>query len=406
MITAILGFACFLIGVATVWVLTESRRGATRIREAEAQAALARAASITAKEQQLGERFAKLEADEARFRQAGISFQNLLDENAMLKQDLRNIEVMYRKLQIDRDKQAEHQKHLDDRAVELGRRYLRDVEKWIGQSLNANNFAACKERLTDVIAWSREIGFPVTAETEAELLAQLRTDFEMEVRAALEREEQARIKARIREEQQREKEIERELQQLDRERAAIQAALDKALADSRNTHSAEVEALKTRLAEAEARNQRAISMAQQTKAGHIYVISNIGSFGENVFKIGMTRRLDPLERIKELSDASVPFPFDIHMMISSTDAPGLEGKLHAAFGDQRLNKVNPRKEFFRTTVEAIRKVAETHEGKIVHIADAEALEYRQSATMNDADQRYIASVYETAEKAVHPNEDD
>src|SRR5437868_4948931 len=89
----------------------------------------------------------------------------------------------------------------------------------------------------------------------------------------------------------------------------------------------------------------AVSMAQQTKAGHVYVISNIGTMGDGVFKIGMTRRLTPNERIDELGCAAVPFPFDVHMMIHCEDAPGLENALHHALHKRRINKVNLRKEF-------------------------------------------------------------
>ncbi len=216
----------------------------------------------------------------------------------------------------------------------------------------------------------------------------------MAVRAAFEREEQARIKAQIREEQLREKEIERELKQLDREREAIKATLEKALAEAEGQHSAEVERLRARLKEAEERAQRAISQAQLTKAGHVYVISNIGSFGEGVFKIGMTRRLEPMERVYELSAASVPFPFDVHMMISCDNAPTLENALNRAFFRARINKTNPRKEFFKTDIESICKIVKEHHVEVEYVADAEALQYRQSLTMSDDDQEFIESVYD------------
>ena len=123
-------------------------------------------------------------------------------------------------------------------------------------------------------------------------MAELRQDYEKVVRAAFEREEQSRIKAQIREERARAREIDRELRQLDREREAIKAALEKALAEAKDRHSEEVDLLQSRLAEAEAKCQRTISQAQLTKSGHVYVISNIGSFGDGVFKVGMTRRLE------------------------------------------------------------------------------------------------------------------
>ncbi|WP_210403032.1 GIY-YIG nuclease family protein [Thalassospira sp. MCCC 1A01428] len=95
-------------------------------------------------------------------------------------------------------------------------------------------------------------------------------------------------------------------------------------------------------------------MAEQTRKGHVYIISNIGSFGENVYKIGLTRRLDPMDRVKELGDASVPFPFDVHAIIYYDDAPALEAALHREFSHSRVNAVNLRKEFFRVDLDKIR----------------------------------------------------
>ncbi len=221
----------------------------------------------------------------------------------------------------------------------------------------------------------------------------LRQEFEMVVRAAFEREEQARIRSQIREEQQREKEIERELKRLERERLAIEAALEKALAETTDEHSAEVERLQARLRDAEERSQRAISQAQLTRSGHVYVISNIGSFGQSVFKVGLTRRLEPADRIKELGDASVPFPFDVHMMISSDDAPTLEKALHHALHRHRVNKANPRKEFFNVDLGIIQRFVKEHHGDVEYVADAEALEYRQSKDMRDEDEEFIEQVY-------------
>jgi hypothetical protein len=167
----------------------------------------------------------------------------------------------------------------------------------------------------------------------------------------------------------------------------------KALADARGQHSEEVERLKARLTEAEEKSKRAISQAQLTKSGHVYVISNIGSFGEGVFKVGSTRRLDPNERIRELGSASVPFPFDVHMMISCEDAPTLEYALHRKLFKLRINRTNPRKEFFKTDIATIASVVKEHHGEIEYVADAEALQYRQSLEMSDDDQDFVESVY-------------
>ena len=332
----------------------------------------------------------------AAFEAKVVSFNELQEENTILKRDLRNLDVNVRKLQLDRDLQQQTQNTLDEKANELGSRYLKENVKWIGVSLNPNNFAGSKQRLQDVIARCRGIGFDISQQEEDSLIANLKADYQKVVRAAFEREEQARIKAQIREEQLRQKEIDRELKQLDREREAIQAALEKALAQAKDEHSEEVERLKARLAEAE-NKQRAISQAQLTKSGHVYVISNIGSFGEGVLKVGMTRRLEPLDRVKELGDASVPFPFDVHMMISSNDAPGLENALHRKLHKLRVNKTNPRKEFFKTDIESVFTIVAEHHGEVEYVVDAEALQYRQSLSMSDEDEEFIESVYDEIE---------
>ena len=119
-------------------------------------------------------------------------------------------------------------------------------------------------------------------------------------------------------------------------------------------------------------------MAQQTRTGHVYVISNIGSFGEDVFKIGMTRRLEPTDRIRELGDASVPFEFDVHAMIFSEDAPSLEKQLHRHFLRQQVNKVNPRKEFFRIGITDIKQELEVLGVQTQWSMAAQAREYRET----------------------------
>lgn len=122
--------------------------------------------------------------------------------------------------------------------------------------------------------------------------------------------------------------------------------------------------------------------AANEKAGYVYVISNIGAFGENIYKIGMTRRLDPQERVDELGDASVPFNFDVHAMIFSDNAPALEAALHRAFEDRKLNMVNHRREFFNVTLDEIKKVINDNYDKTVEFVDVpDAEQYRISQKM-------------------------
>lgn len=200
-----------------------------------------------------------------------------------------------------------------------------------------------------------------------------------------EREEQRQLREQILEEEKARREFERAIKEAAKEEATLRKALEKAqeqVAAASAAERAEFEArlalLQEQLQAAEDKNQRAISMAQQTRAGHVYVISNIGSFGEEVFKIGMTRRLEPLDRVRELGDASVPFEFDVHAMIFSDDAPGLEKQLHRHFLREQVNKVNPRKEFFRIGLPAIRAELEQLGVETQWTMSAKALEFKET----------------------------
>lgn len=180
-----------------------------------------------------------------------------------------------------------------------------------------------------------------------------------------EQEEQRLIREQMREEAKAEKEFRDALAAAEKEERMYQSLLDKAReelgrasVEERALAEAKIAQLQAQLEEAEAKGERAKSLAEQTRRGHVYVISNIGSFGENVYKIGMTRRLDPMDRVKELGDASVPFSFDVHAIIFSDDAPTLETALHREFSHNRVNAVNLRKEFFRVNLEHIQKAVE------------------------------------------------
>ncbi|WP_027711635.1 DUF4041 domain-containing protein [Dickeya chrysanthemi] len=203
-----------------------------------------------------------------------------------------------------------------------------------------------------------------------------------------EKEEQRRIKEQLREEEKARREYEKAIKEAEKEEKAIKQAIEKATKEmldaseeQRLALEQQLQELQRKYDEAEAKNQRAISMAQQTRSGHVYVISNIGSFGEDVFKIGMTRRLEPLERIYELSDASVPFAFDVHAMIYSEDAPSLENNLHKVFKENQLNKVNNRKEFFNVTLKEIKSAIDDMKINAHWTIFAEAKEYRESLAL-------------------------
>jgi hypothetical protein len=204
----------------------------------------------------------------------------------------------------------------------------------------------------------------------------------------LEREEQRMIKEQLRDEEKARREFERSIKDAEKEEDTIKKAMErmqnellKANDDQKIKYEAKLLELTEKLKLAEEKSQRALSMAQQTKSGHVYIISNIGSFGENVYKIGMTRRLEPHDRIRELGDASVPFEFDIHAMIYSDDAPALEHELHKKFITNQVNKINARKEFFKVQLKDIRKLVDEKQITTHWTMTAAAREYYETLAL-------------------------
>lgn len=224
-------------------------------------------------------------------------------------------------------------------------------------------------------------------------LAELHLVHEHRERVHEEKQELAQNKARLREEQKAREEIEQEMAAADQAEAAKQAQLAKLRAELEASIATEqqherleglVSRLETELADALDRKAKAIARAQLTKSGYVYVLSNIGAFGDGVYKIGLTRRLDPLERVAELGDASVPFPFDVHAIIFSEDAPALEGALHHAFAAHRVNAVNARKEYFRVSLDMVRAEVQELHGLVSFQLEATAEEYRRTVVALEA----------------------
>ena len=196
--------------------------------------------------------------------------------------------------------------------------------------------------------------------------------------------EQARFREQMRDEAKAERERNAEAARLERENRDLQKRIAQEQMKELTTKQAKIiEELQAKLLANQGASERIKSMAQLTKFGKIYVISNVGSFGDRIFKVGMTRRLFYEERIDELGDASVPFPFDIHMIIETHDAPALEKSLHTELHQYRLNLVNLRKEFFSVGLEEIEKIVTRHQEVvscqiIKHIPHAPAHQFRET----------------------------
>ena len=192
---------------------------------------------------------------------------------------------------------------------------------------------------------------------------------------------------KVRREIEREKQkIEKEENQFNNEVKKLMGYMQKAKDDvEKQLYIDKIQELEDKLKALASDKENVLQREQNTRAGFVYIISNIGSFGESVYKIGMTRRLDPMDRINELSSASVPFPFDVHAMIFSEDAPALETLLHHHFQENQVNKVNARKEFFRVDLDEIKKlVLENHNATVKFVDIPDALEYRETLKMEEA----------------------
>jgi F0F1-type ATP synthase membrane subunit b/b' len=227
-------------------------------------------------------------------------------------------------------------------------------------------------------------------------LAELKWAVVVQELARKQREEQRYLKERLRDEEKARKEYEEKMRQAAKEEELKKRAVEEAeqrfasaTTEQKAHYEQELQKLRQELADA---TQRALTIAQQTKKGHVYIISNVGSFGEGVYKIGQTRRPEPQDRVDELGDASVPFEFDIHALIESENAPALEHKLHKQLLALQVNKINSRKEFFRVSLADIhQEIEKLNEGEDFTIKvwseKAIATEYRDSLDIENDPQK-------------------
>lgn len=251
-----------------------------------------------------------------------------------------------------------------------------------------NNVNQIIERLKKSFETLNKLGEGQTVEITKEYLdlkvKELMLEYEFRLKKQEEKEELKALQDELREEEKAKREFEKAQRDAEKQEAYYQKILEKVKKDleQQDGNSEELQSkiaeLEKELEEARLKKERALSMAQQTKRGHVYIISNVGSFGENVFKIGMTRRLEPMDRIKELGDASVPFRFDIHALIYSDEARTLEYELHKAFAEKALNLFNFRKEFFNVTLEEIELKIKELGFSAEFIAEPEAMEYKET----------------------------
>lgn len=255
--------------------------------------------------------------------------------------------------------------------------------KWNNANQMIERIYKIYENVNEILEFPAEM--EITKEYRDLKIKELQLTYEYELKKKDEKEREALFRETMKEEEKRRKEIEEAKRQTEFETNLYEKALKEIELKLQTAHETEkirfeeeIEELKKKLEQCK-ENERKISEAEKgVKNGHIYVISNIGSFGKDIYKIGMTRRLEPEERVEELGNASVPFKFDIHAMIKSDNAPELEYRLHKAFENKRVNRVNLRKEFFNVSLDEIAQEVHKYNANIMFVKEPEALEFRES----------------------------
>lgn len=285
-----------------------------------------------------------------------------------------------------------------------GTKMIHDMQKLLIRAFNCecddaidhvkfNNIDAAAKRIQTASATISKLGsicgVSITSVYLNLKLKELYLAYEYQIEKQNEKDRLKQLRAEERERAKLEKEIAEARRKVEKEQKHYSNALAKVMEQLSHADPQDVVALEAKKAELESQlGDLANSMAQidyreaNQKAGYVYIISNIGAFGEGVYKIGMTRRLEPMDRIDELGDASVPFDFDVHALIFSEDAPALEAALHRAFESRKLNMVNTRREFFRVSLDEIKSVVKQHFDKTVEFIDIPPAEqYRNSELM-------------------------
>lgn len=285
-----------------------------------------------------------------------------------------------------------------------GTKVVKDMQKLLIRAFNSecdevinnvkyNNYDMSFRKITNSANQIAKLGqmlkICITTDYYNLKIEELQLALEFQIKKQEEKEEQRQLRAEERERVRLERELEEQRKKIEKEQSHYQKALLsvlKQLEEPDKSNDADLLAkraeLENQLGVIDANLQELDYREANQKAGYVYIISNIGSFGKDVYKIGMTRRLEPMERVYELGDASVPFNFDVHAMIFTDDAPKLEAALHRAFEDRKLNMVNNRREFFNVTLDEIKEVIMNNYDKTVEFVDVpDASQYRISQKM-------------------------
>lgn len=371
---------------------------------------------LEAKKDKLEKQVNKLTASVEKLKQDAIFF-----EDALIFQDFGLYTPRYsftsaEEYKLNLDKIRTHQKEMikNDKAIvgaknwtvdgskSKGDKMIKDMKKLFLRAFNSDcedvisnvkysnyemSLKKIRQSADSIEKLGKTMSLSITSNYINSKIDELHLAFEYQQKKQEEKEEQKNARAELREAARLQKEIEAQRKKIEKEQTHYQTAYEKLL--KQLEQSPEDNDLLSKKAELETQLQD-IDKAMQDidyreanqRAGYVYIISNIGAFGPDVYKIGMTRRLEPQDRVDELGDASVPFNFDVHAMIFSDDAPALESALHKAFEDRKLNMVNTRREFFNVTLDEIKEVIKKNFDKTVEFVDLpDAEQYRISQKM-------------------------
>lgn len=286
-----------------------------------------------------------------------------------------------------------------------GKKMVSDTQKLLLRAFNSEcdelvskvkytNFDASLDRIYKSAEAISKLGsimaISITQNYLSAKVKELRLAFEYQTKKQQEKEELKAARAEQREQAKIQKELEEQRRKIEKEQTHYQTAFEKLKIQlEANPNDPDLLSKKAELENQLSDIDKALNDVDyrqaNMKAGYVYIISNIGAFGENVYKIGMTRRLEPQDRVDELGDASVPFNFDVHAMIFSDDAPALEAALHRAFENRKLNMVNQRREFFNVTLDEIKMEVKKNFDKTVEFIDVpDAEQFRVSQKMKES----------------------
>lgn len=277
----------------------------------------------------------------------------------------------------------------DLRLKRLGNRYLEDRFEKILLDVTATNLEGCKQRLKEAIEFCRRNDCHVLNRREEELNRELVQRYNEELRRKRNRMQRHAVSKQIQDEKQRQQDLEAEISRIESEKSAIQNKIASA-SDTVAGGETVIEELKRQLADLEAEASHASGLWKKQETGHIYVASNVGTFGEGVFKINLTRRSDPHGVIEELAKEATPFPFELHMLVSSEKAYDLLEAIHQALHEKRVNRVDFTKDFFRVERDDIWRIVAANHGVIEYEDAPSPTEYQQSTALSDEEFRRIS----------------